>query len=252
MTEKMFEGKNVIVTGASRGLGQAIAASFAGQGANLVISARKMPALEQAAQELSQAGTKVVPVAANAGNVEQINTLVETAAKELGSIDILINNAATNPVFGPAMFCEEWAWDKIMEVNLKGYFFMAKACLPHMQTAGEGSIVNVSSLAGFTYAQGMGPYSISKAGVNMLTKALAAEWATFNIRVNGIAPGVVKTQFAQMLWSTDDIMEKILDQQSIKRLAEPEDIVGTALYLAGPMAKFVTGQTIIVDGGSYV
>ena len=164
MPENMLKGKKAIITGASRGLGESIAKAFVEQGADVVISSRKIEGLEEVAQKISIDGRKVVPIATHAGKVEQINSLVETAVKELGGVDILVNNAATNPVFGPAMFCEEWAWDKIMDVNLKGYFFTAKACLPHMQQQGSGNIINVASLAGFTYAQGMGVYSISKAG----------------------------------------------------------------------------------------
>lgn len=252
MPENMLKGKKAIITGASRGLGESIAKAFVEQGADVVISSRKIEGLEEVAQKISIDGRKVVPIATHAGKVEQINSLVETAVKELGGVDILVNNAATNPVFGPAMFCEEWAWDKIMDVNLKGYFFTAKACLPHMQQQGSGNIINVASLAGFTYAQGMGVYSISKAGVLMLTKTLAAEWGTFGIRVNTVAPGLFKTKFSQALWSTDDILEKVLQMQALDKLAEPDDIVGPVLFLASEMSAFVTGQAIIADGGSYV
>jgi len=252
MTDKILEGKNAIITGASRGLGQVIAEEFVKAGANVVISGRKMPSLEESAQCIDCQDRKVIPIAAHSGKVEDINNLVDTAVKELGSVDILVNNAATNPVFGPAMFCEEWAWDKIMEVNLKGYFFAAKACLRHMQKSGEGKIINVSSVAGFSYAQGMGVYSISKAGVIMLTKTLAAEWGVFNIKVNTVAPGLFKTKFSKALWSTDDILEKVIETQAIKKLAESDDIVGAVLFLAGPGSDFITGQTIIVDGGAYV
>lgn len=252
MPENMLKGKKAIITGASRGLGESIAKAFVEQGADVVISSRKIEGLEEVAQKISIDGRKVVPIATHAGKVEQINSLVETAVKELGGVDILVNNAATNPVFGPAMFCEEWAWDKIMDVNLKGYFFTAKACLPHMQQQGSGNIINVASLAGFTYAQGMGVYSISKAGVLMLTKTLAAEWGTFGIRVNTVAPGLFKTKFSQALWSTDDILEKVLEMQALDKLAEPDDIVGPVLFLASEMSAFVTGQAIIADGGSYV
>lgn len=253
MVERMLEGKKALITGASRGLGAAVAAAFVEQGADIVISGRKLPALEQVASGLAEKGGKVIPVTAHAGKVEEINRLVDTAVKELGGLDILINNAATNPVFGPVMYCEEGAWDKIMDVNLKGYFFTAKACLPHLQKAeGGGAIVNVASVGALTYAQGMGVYSISKAGVVMLTKALAAEWGNFNIRVNTVAPGLFKTNFSMALWSTDDILEKVIDMQALKKLGEPEDIVGSVLFLVSPMSGFVTGQIVVVDGGAYV
>lgn len=252
MSAKTLEGKNALITGASRGLGEAVAKAFLEQGANVAISGRKQPALDEVAQKLSGLGGKVLPVAAHTGKVDQINALAETTAKELGSIDILVNNAATNPMFGPVMFCEEPAWDKIFEVNLKGYFFMAKACLPLMQNQGEGVIINVASVGGITYPQGMGVYGISKAGVLMLTKTLAAEWGTFNIRVNAVAPGLFKTRFSQALWAVDDVLDQVIDMQVIKRLAEPEDIVGSLVFLAGPAAGFITGQTIIVDGGSFI
>ena len=252
MSANLLEGKNAIVTGASRGLGEAIAKAYLEQGANVVIAGRKQPTLDEAAQKLDGLGGKVLPIAAHTGKVEQIDALVRRAVNELGSIDILVNNAATNPVFGPVMFCEEWAWDKIFEVNLKGYFFMAKACLPEMQKQGAGNIINISSVGGLTYPQGMGVYGISKAGVLMLTKTLAAEWGAFGIRCNAVAPGLFKTRFSQALWSTDDVLEKVLDMQVIKKLAEPEDIVGSVVFLASPMAEFITGQTLVVDGGSYI
>lgn len=252
MPENMLQGKRAIITGASRGLGEAVAKAFVEQGADVVISSRKIEGLEEVAQKIGVNGRKIIPVATNTGKVDQINSLVETTVKELGGIDILVNNAATNPIFGPTMFCEEWAWDKIIDVNLKGYFFAAKACLPHMQNQGGGNIINVASVAGFSYAQGMGVYSISKAGVLMLTKTLAAEWGTFGIRVNAVAPGLFKTKFSQALWSTDDILQKVMEMQALDKLAEPEDIVGPVLFLASNLSDFVTGQAIIADGGSYV
>jgi dehydrogenase/reductase SDR family member 4 len=252
MAERMLEGKRALITGASRGLGEEIAKSFVEQGASVVITGRKPEALEAVAQKLGEGGGTVVPIAAHAGKVDELQGLADKAAEALGGIDILVNNAATNPVFGPVMFCEPWAWDKIFEVNVKGAFFLAKACLQHMQTAGGGAIVNVASVGGIHYPQGMGIYGISKAAMIHMTKVLAAEWGTFDIRVNAIAPGLFKTKFSSALWTTDDILEKVIDQQVIKKLAEPEDIVGAALYLVSPMSKFVTGQTLVVDGGSTV
>jgi len=237
-----ISGKTALVTGGAHRVGKAIVMMLAQAGANVVVNYNSSAqAAAQTVDEAKALGVDAVAIQCNIANLEDVQHMRRQVEAHFGGVDILVNNAATNPVFGPIMFCEEWAWDKIMEVNLKGYFFMAKACLPHMQSAGKGVIINVASTAGLDYAQGMGVYSISKAGVIMLTKTLASEWGTFNIRVNSVAPGLFKTKFSQALWATDEILEQVLDTQKIKKLAEPEDIADAVLFAASDKANFMTG-----------
>jgi NAD(P)-dependent dehydrogenase (short-subunit alcohol dehydrogenase family) len=167
-------------------------------------------------------------------------------------VDILVNNAATNPHFGPILTAEESHWEKILDINVKGYFRMVKACVPAMQKRGGGKIINVASIAGRVPLPGMGVYSVSKAAVLMLTEALAVELAPLNIQVNAIAPGLVKTRFSAALWKNPQIYEAVTKAIPQRRMAEPEDIAGIALYLASPASSFTTGATIVVDGGQVV
>ncbi len=169
--------------------------------------------------------------------------------EHFGGLDILVNNAATNPHFGPFLTADESHWDKILDVNVKGYFRVAKACVPAMRARGEGKIINVASVAGLEPQPMMGVYCVSKAAVLMMTEVLAAEVAADNIQVNAIAPGFVKTKFSQVLWSTESIHDQLVQAVPQKRMAEPEEIAGIALYLASPASSFTTGATIVVDGG---
>ena len=169
--------------------------------------------------------------------------------EKFGGVDILVNNAATNPHFGPLMTSEESHWDKILDVNLKGYFRMAKACLESMRERGGGKIINIASVAGIQHQQGMGIYGISKAGVLMLTRTLAVELAADNIQVNAIAPGFIQTKFSQVLWETPEIHQEIIAQVPQKRMGQPEDVAGLALYLASSASDFTTGTIMLVDGG---
>ena len=251
MKDNLFDltGKVAIITGASRGIGLAIADSFAAAGAKVILSSRKQDALDQAAETIHAKGTEVLPFAAHTGDAESIRALVAVCLEKYGGIDILVNNAATNPHFGPILTSEESHWDKILDVNLKGYFRMAKACVESMRERGGGKIINVASVAGIQHQQGMGIYGISKAGVLMLTRTLAVELAADNIQVNAIAPGFVQTKFSQVLWETPEIHAQIIAQIPQKRLGQPEEVSGMALYLASAASNFTTGAVMLLDGG---
>lgn len=247
-----LQDKVAIVTGGTRGIGRAIALGLAEAGTDVVVCSRKLPDLEEVAKEISERGRRSLPVVAHMGKLEDISNLVERTMYEFGKIDILVNNAGINPVFGPVIDVDEKVWDKTLEVNLKGCFFLAQqACKRSMRQHG-GKIINIASTGGISPSPGLGVYAISKAGVLMLTKVLASEWSQFNIQVNAIAPGLVETKFSQSLWGNPDILREALKRIPLGRIAKPEDIVGAALYLASEASGYVTGETIIIDGGSII
>ena len=245
----LLSGKVALITGGSRGIGRAIALGIAEAGADVVIASRKLPDLEAVAKIISQMGRKAVPVSANVRYLPDIENLVKRTMDEFGHIDILVNNAGANPVFGSVFNMDERAWETTLGLNLKGYFFLSQAVGKIMKDKGGGSIINVASEDGIRPRIGVALYSISKAGVIMLTQVLAQEWGQYNIRVNTIAPGIVKTKFSEALWDDDVIRDTTLDSTSLGRLAEPDEIVGAALFLAAEASSYMTGQTIVLDGG---
>ncbi len=247
-----LDGKVAIITGASRGIGEAIARAYAAAGAAVVLTSRKQEALDAVAASIHDAGGKALAVAAHVGDKAAVERLVNTAVEVFGGVDILVNNAATNPHFGPLLTSEESQWDKIFDVNVKGGFRMARACVPHMRERGGGKIINVASIAGLRPQPGMGVYSISKAALLMLTQVLATELASDNIQVNAIAPGFVKTRFSRVLWETPRFYEAIVRAIPQGRMAEPSELTGIALYLASPASDFTTGAVFVVDGGQMV
>ena len=252
MTETTLNGKVALITGASRGIGLAIARTYAAAGAKVALSSRKQDGLDLAAELIREDGGVALPVAAHSGDSAAIEALVDRLTREWGGIDILVNNAATNPHFGPILMAEESHWDKILDVNVIGYFRIVKACVPVMKARGGGKVINMSSVAGKEPQPMMGVYSVSKAAVIMLTEVLAAELAADNIQVNAIAPGFVKTKFSSALWQTEAINDALLRSIPQGRMAEPEEIAGMALYLASPASDFVTGATFVIDGGQLV
>jgi NAD(P)-dependent dehydrogenase (short-subunit alcohol dehydrogenase family) len=246
--EISLKNKVALITGASRGIGRAIALEMAKSGADIVLASRKMADLEKVAGEIKACGVKALPVAAHIGRMEDITALVSQAVKEFGRIDILVNDAATNPTMDSAIDVSERAWDSIMNLNLKGLFFLSQSVARVMKEHGGGVIINVSSIAGVT-PDILPIYSVSKAGVNMATKVMAQQWAGFGIRANTLSPGQTKTQFSQALWGNPEIYKYIMARTPLKRIAEPEDMAHAAVFLASNEAGFITGQNLIVDGG---
>jgi NAD(P)-dependent dehydrogenase (short-subunit alcohol dehydrogenase family) len=246
--EFSLKDKVALITGASRGIGEATAIGLAQAGSDLAIVSRKLPDLEKVAEEVKKLGRRCLPVQAHLGKLEEINQLVKKILEEFGKIDILVNNAATNPTMAQAIDVDERAWDSVMNLNLKGLFFLSQAVARVMREKGGGKIINVSSAAGIT-PDILPLYSISKAGVNMATKVMAQQWAQHNIRVNAIAPGLTKTRFSEALWKNPDILKMAMFKTPMRRPAEPVEMVGAIIYLASDASSYVTGQIIAVDGG---
>jgi len=244
-----LQGKVAVVTGASRGIGLAIAEAYAANGAKVVLTARKQEGLDAAAEGIRAAGGEALPLAAHSANGEAIAGVMAKVMENYGGVDILVNNAGTNPHFGALLTSEESMWQKTFDVNLLGYFRWVKACAESMKARGGGKVINVASVAGIEPQMGMGLYSISKAGVLMMTRVLAVELAQDNIQVNAIAPGFVKTRFSSVLWETPQIYEAILKAIPQGRMAEAGELAGIALYLASSASSFTSGAVFVVDGG---
>lgn len=244
-----LNGKVAIVTGASKGIGKYIALALAQQGAEVVVSSRKQDAVDAVAQEFKSKGLKASAKACHMGDGEQVEALAQFAINTLGGVDIVVNNAAANPVFGPVQDAGDDAFDKIMEVNVKGPLNLAKHCRESMKLRGGGSVVNISSIEGLTPGQGLGLYSVSKAALIQMTKVLAREWGPDHIRANAICPGLIETKFSEALTSNEKILKMVMMKQALPMLAQPEDIAGLAMFLASDASKFVTGAVITADGG---
>lgn len=241
--------KVAVVTGASKGIGEAMAEIMAEAGAKVVVSSRKQEAVEQVAARFRAKGYHAHAVACNVGDPQQRRQLIEQTVATYGGVDILINNAAVNPVFGPVIQTDEAAFNKIIDINLKAPFELCKLVFPIMQQRGGGSIINISSIGGLTPEPGLGIYSVSKAALIMLTKVLAKEWGKAGIRVNAICPGLIQTKFSQALWKNEAILDNLLQHLPISRLGQPEDLAGIALYLASQASAYTTGAVFFIDGG---
>ncbi len=244
-------GKVAIVTGASRGIGKAIAEYYAKAGAKVVLSSRKQDSLEELAAEMKSAGYEdVLPIAAHNGDKEALKALVAGTVEAFGTVDILVNNAATNPHFGTMLEAEDSYWEKTLQVNIMGNVWLCQAVVSVLRgQAKGGKIINVASVNGLRPGSYQGIYSMTKAGVISLTQTLAMELAADNIQVNAIAPGLVKTKFAEALWSNEAILKGVLERTPQQRIGEPEDIAGMAVFLASSASDFATGQVFVVDGG---
>lgn len=247
------EGKVAIVTGASRGIGEAIAQVLAQSGARVMIASRKQQGVDAARERIVSTGVAADAIAAqvcHAGQLDMIQALVASTVERFGTLDIVVNNAATNPYFGPMVLVDEGAYAKTFEVNTRGYFEFARAAAKYwVDNDRGGSIINVASVAALTGAPLQGVYAMTKAAVVSMTKTLAVELGPSKIRVNAIAPGLVETRFASALVSNPDIVQQVVSRTPLGRYAQPEEIAGAALYLASDAASFVTGQTMVVDGG---
>jgi len=252
-----LEDKVAVISGASRGIGEAIARAYARAGASVAISSRKAENVEPVAEAINRDHPgRALAVVAHAGRPEEAQAFVQKAVDTFGRLDIAVNNAATNPHFGPLLAAEAWQWDKILEVNVKGYFWLCQAAARQMQAQAEeapgqkgGKIINMASITGIEPGPMMGVYSVSKAAVIMLTKVLAVELGADDIQVNAIAPGFVQTRFSAALWQNEMLSKRIRENTPAGRMADPEEIVGIALYLASAASDFTTGAVFTVDGG---
>ncbi len=257
MFENLFSLKDkvAIITGASRGIGRAISRGFAEAGADLVVSSRnkRPPELEKVAEEVRSLGRKALAVPAHVGKREDVENLVQKTLQEFGRIDILVNNAGVNPILSAMVDLEEEAFEKVLEVNLKGAFLASKAVAREMIKQGGGRIINMSSISGLrARADRTGAYCISKAAMNMMTQVMARELAPHNILVNAIAPGSIKTDFSRVNWTDPERKAQRIREIELKRFGEPEEVVGIALFLASEASSFVTGEIIRVDGGQTI
>lgn len=244
-----LNNKTAIVSGGSKGIGKAIAMKLAQADANVVICSRKKENLDSAVNEAESNGLTLIPIECNTSNNESIQSVVDHTLEKFNGVDILVNNAAANPYYGPILNSEDSHWDKIFDVNVKGYFNFAKACSKTMIANNSGKIINVASIAAKTPLEGLGVYNISKAAVVMLTKVLAKELGEYNINVNTLAPGLIKTDFSKALWENEDTHNKIVKSIPQGKMGSPDDISGMALYLASEASDFVTGSIFTVDGG---
>ena len=244
-----LNNKTAIVSGGSKGIGKAIATKLAQAGANVVICSRKKENLDSAVNEALSNGLTLIPIECNTSNNESIQSVVDHTIEKFDRVDVLVNNAAANPYYGPILNSEDSHWDKIFDVNVKGYFNFAKACSKTMIANNSGKIINVASIAAKTPLEGLGVYNISKAAVVMLTKVLAKELGEHNINVNTLAPGLIKTDFSKALWENEDTHNKIVKSIPQGKMGSPDDISGMALYLASEASDFVTGSIFTVDGG---
>lgn len=242
-------GKTAIITGASRGIGESIAKCFAEFGANVVITARKQESVEAVAQKFLLEGLHVLPVACHVGDEAQIKNLVETTVETFGGVDVLVNNAATNPMYGSIEDMTGDLFDKIMQINVKASFLLSNLCMPFMKKGGGGSIINISSVEGLKPSPGLSIYSVSKAALIMLTKSQAKEWGVSGIRSNAICPGLVQTKFSAAIWSNNEILNHYTGNLPLNRMAEPNEMAGLALFLASDASSYCTGHEFVADGG---
>ena len=244
-----LSGRVALVTGASRGIGSAIAGTLAEHGAQVVLSSRKQADLDAEAERINtQYAERATPIAAHAGRPEDLERLVQQVIERFSRIDILVNNAGTNPYFGPVMGAELAAWDKTFEVNLRGVFVLTRLVYQASMEAHGGAIVNISSIGGLRPGLGLGVYNVTKAGVIMLTRQLARELGG-NVRVNAVAPGLIKTRFAEALWGNEAILDRVLAQNPMGRIGVPNEVAAAVLFLASDAASYVNGEVLVVDGG---
>jgi NAD(P)-dependent dehydrogenase (short-subunit alcohol dehydrogenase family) len=250
-----LKGKVAVITGGGRGIGQAIAFAFAKAGAKVVITSRKAQDLEATANEIKAFGGEAFPLPAHLGKAEEIKKMVNTVMEKFGRIDILVNNAGASPAKGSVLECDERLWDKLMDINLKGAYFISQAVANIMVKQGGGKIINIASVDGHNPEPGLSIYSISKAGMRMITRAFASELISFNIQVNTIAPGPISTKMLKSNWEflppedAQKVKEAVEKALPSGRIGDPDEIAGAALYLASDASNYTTGAEIIIDGG---
>jgi len=244
-------GKVALVTASTEGIGYGIAQNLASHGASVMICSRKAANVDNAVSQLTSEGHSVSGVVCHVGRKEDRDNLIQETVARYGGLDILVSNAAVNPYFGTMLECPEDAWDKIFEINVKVSFLLFKECVPHMKKRGGGSAIFISSIGGYQPISALGPYSVSKTALVGLTKALGAETASDNIRVNCVAPGVVRTKFAAALTENDDIAEKVLETVPLGRFGTPAEMGGAVSFLASDESSYITGETLVVAGGMH-
>ena len=242
-------GKVAIVTGSSKGIGESIARGFAEHGAKVIVSSRKQEAVDTVAASFKKDGLEATGIACHVGDEAQLKNLVAKTTEIYGGIDILVNNAATNPVFDKLVDTDGDVFDKIMNVNVKACFTLANLCYPSMLERGGGSVINIASIEGHKPSKRLGLYSVSKAALIMLTKSQAKEWGRKGIRSNAICPGLIKTKFSSALWQDEETLKKFIGHIPSGRAAEPDEMAGLALFLASEAASYCTGQSFTADGG---
>lgn len=247
-----LSGKVALITGSTKGIGLSIAQEMARAGAKVVISSRTQEACEKVAEDIRKEGGDAVAIPCNINYKEQLQELVDKSVAHFGKIDILVCNAALNPYYGPSQNISDEAFQKIMDTNIGQVHRLCQMVIPSMAERGDGVVIIVSSIAGMKGSRDLGAYGISKAADMQIARNLAVEWGPKNIRVNCIAPGLIKTDFAKTLWENPEIYEKTVVQYPLRRIGEPREIAGTAIYLASAAGSFVTGQTIVVDGGGTI
>ncbi|WP_373521852.1 SDR family NAD(P)-dependent oxidoreductase [Aquiflexum sp.] len=241
--------KVALITGASKGIGLSIAETFAAAGAKVVISSRNQENLDEMANNLRSKGYEVTGISCHVGKSEELENLVKKTIALYGQIDVLVNNAASNPVFGPVHDTSLEAYDKIMDVNVKAPFHLMNLCFPYLRASSSGAVINISSIGGISPEQGLGIYSVSKAALISLTKVYAKEWGDHKIRVNAICPGLIQTKFSEALWSNEKIMQHMMKSLAIKRVGTSEEIGAVALFLASKASSYTTGSVLTADGG---
>ena len=244
-----MSGKVALVTGASRGIGESIARTLASYGAHVIVSSRKLDACDAVAASIREEGGSAEAIACHVGDMAQIDTLFKAIKSKHKKLDVLVNNAATNPVFGHVLDTDQSSYEKTVEVNIRGYLFMSIAAGKLMRTQGGGSIINTASVNGVIPGSGQVIYSMTKAAVISMTKGFAKECGAFNIRVNALLPGLTQTKFASALTDNDDILKSVLKRVPLGRMAQPDEMAGTVLYLASDASSYTTGAELVVDGG---
>ena len=254
MTNSLFDmtGKVAVITGSTKGIGRAIAEEMARLGALVVISSRKADACEQVVAELKAQGFEAMAVPCHVGRKEDLQNLVDRTNEAWGPIDVLVCNAATNPVYGTTAEMTDEAWEKIMDTTIKGTFWLTNMVLPQMAEKGEGAVVLLSSIAGIRGNTTIGTYGVSKAAEAALARNLAVEWGPKGIRVNSIAPGLIKTDFAKALWEDPVRVKRAEDKTPLRRIGDPVDIAGLAVFLSTKASAYITGQVIVADGGETI
>jgi NAD(P)-dependent dehydrogenase (short-subunit alcohol dehydrogenase family) len=241
--------KVAIITGSSKGIGKAIAKGLAEKGAHVVVSSRNQEACDEVVNEFTKEGLKAIGIACHIGKEEQRKNLVTKTIEAFGRIDILVNNAAINPVFGPIEDVDSAIFDKIMDVNVKAPWALSNLVLPHMQANKNGSVINIASVEALTPGAGLGLYSTSKAALLMLTKNQAKEWGKYGIRANAICPGLIQTKFSAALWTNEKLLNKIEKNIPSGRMGQPEEMTGLACLLASDAGAYMTGGVYTADGG---